>query len=86
MPILLLLCFAGFISAAGPVTPAPPALDTVAAPLTVSADWLAQHLNDASLVMIHTGDREGYEAGHIPGAVYLPLDEIATPVTADPRL
>ena len=36
--------------------------------LVVSADWLKQHINDHGLVLLHVGDKAGYEAGHIPGA------------------
>lgn len=36
--------------------------------LVVDAAWLAQHLNDPDLVLLHVGDKGGYEAAHIPGA------------------
>ena len=37
--------------------------------MVVSTDWLAQHLNDPKLVVIHFADDEKqFNAGHIPGA------------------
>ncbi len=54
------------------------------APLVVTADWLAQHLDDRSLVLVHVGDRADYDVAHIPGALFLPMTEITTPLTADP--
>ncbi len=36
--------------------------------LLVSGEWLAQHLNDSNLVVLHVGSSQDYEAGHIPGA------------------
>lgn len=48
-------------------------------PLVTTA-WLAEHLGDADLVIIDCrsaagAGREAYAEGHIPGAVYLHLDE-----------
>ena len=36
--------------------------------LVVNAGWLAGHLNDKDLVILHVGSEAGYKAGHIPGA------------------
>jgi thiosulfate/3-mercaptopyruvate sulfurtransferase len=36
--------------------------------LVVSAAWLSQHLRDPGLVVLHVGDRAGYDSGHVPGA------------------
>jgi len=36
--------------------------------LLVSATWLAAHLNDPNLVLLHVGDKAGYTAQHIKGA------------------
>lgn len=51
--------------------------------LTVSEEWLAAHLNDENLVILHVGDGEGYQAGHIPGARLISLGAISAPVEAD---
>ena len=46
--------------------------------MIVQSDWLAQHLNDKNIVVLHVGvDRKSYEQGHIPGARFLPLASIA---------
>ena len=45
--------------------------------LLVSTGWLAEHLDDPGVVVLHVGsDRAGYDRGHIPGARFLPLDAI----------
>jgi thiosulfate/3-mercaptopyruvate sulfurtransferase len=40
------------------------------AELTVTAAWLARHLKDPDLVLLHVGDRTEYDKAHIPGARY----------------
>ena len=45
----------------------------------VPASWLAQHLNDANLVVVQVeGRRDAYSRGHIPGARFLALADFAT--------
>jgi thiosulfate/3-mercaptopyruvate sulfurtransferase len=40
----------------------------------VSAEWLAGHLDDADLRIVHvSGDRRVYERDHVPGAVFCDL-------------
>ena len=47
--------------------------------LVVSTQWLADHLTDANLVIVHIGhDQSDYRAAHIPGARYLAMDKFAT--------
>jgi thiosulfate/3-mercaptopyruvate sulfurtransferase len=46
--------------------------------MIVSTDWLAQHLNDKSLVLLHVGDKKDYDAAHIPGAQYIQSTDIST--------
>jgi len=45
--------------------------------LVVDAAWLKQHINDADLVLLHVGDKDGYAAGHIPGARFVSLGDIS---------
>jgi thiosulfate/3-mercaptopyruvate sulfurtransferase len=40
------------------------------AELTVSPAWLAQHLKDPDLVLLHVGDKGEYDKAHIAGARY----------------
>jgi thiosulfate/3-mercaptopyruvate sulfurtransferase len=47
------------------------------APVVVSTDWLAKHMNDPNLVLLHVGNRKEYDAGHIPGARYVTLDDVS---------
>ncbi len=47
--------------------------------LVVSTQWLADHLSDPNLVIVHIAHDEGdYRAAHIPGARYLAMDKFAT--------
>jgi thiosulfate/3-mercaptopyruvate sulfurtransferase len=36
--------------------------------LLVSPSWLASHMSDKDLVILHVGGEAGYQKGHIPGA------------------
>jgi len=45
--------------------------------LLVSPAWLAAHLNDASLVLLHIGDRADYATRHIAGARFVALSDLA---------
>jgi thiosulfate/3-mercaptopyruvate sulfurtransferase len=47
--------------------------------MIVSTEWLAQHLNDKSLVLLHVGDKKDYDIAHIPGAQYIQTSDISTP-------
>jgi hypothetical protein len=46
--------------------------------LIVSTEWLAQHLNDNSLVLLQVGEKNEYVAGHIPGAQFINVADIST--------
>lgn len=45
--------------------------------LVVSPSWLASHLGDSNLVLLHVGDKKGYEAQHLPGARFVALSDIS---------
>ena len=45
--------------------------------LLVTADWLAAHLDDPQLVLLHVGPRDAYATEHIRGARFVDLREIA---------
>jgi len=48
------------------------------ASMLVQTSWLAVHLSDKNLVILHVGaNRAAYDTGHIPGARFLALSEIA---------
>ena len=61
----------------------------------VTTEWLAARLGDANTVIIDaswylpTANRKPYEeylAGHIPGAIYFDMDEIADKSTGLPHM
>jgi thiosulfate/3-mercaptopyruvate sulfurtransferase len=45
--------------------------------MLVSTEWLAGHLGDASLVILHVGSQEDYGSGHIAGARLVRLADIS---------
>jgi thiosulfate/3-mercaptopyruvate sulfurtransferase len=45
--------------------------------LLVTTEWLGQHLRDPNLVLLHVGERSEYDKGHIAGARFVDLDDIA---------
>ncbi len=55
------------------------------ASLFVSSSWLADHLKDPDLVLLHVGDKPEYDAGHIPGARYLSLQDISVSDRTNPN-
>jgi thiosulfate/3-mercaptopyruvate sulfurtransferase len=66
--------FMGFVLTATLVAAAPVARKD----MLVSTDWLSQHLGDANLVVLQvSANRTSYDAGHIPGARFVGLPEIA---------
>jgi len=46
--------------------------------LVVSTSWLAQHLKDPDLVLLHVGDKVEYDVAHIPGARFVGLRDISS--------
>ena len=45
--------------------------------MLVSTSWLADHLRDPNLVILHVGTPKDYDAGHIPGARLVQLSDIS---------
>ena len=48
------------------------------AQLTVSSAWLAEHLKDPDLVVLHVGDKAEYEKEHIAGARLVRMQDVST--------
>jgi thiosulfate/3-mercaptopyruvate sulfurtransferase len=72
------------LSTAADVAPQPatapvPAAANPREALLVSTEWLAKHLDDPNLVLLHVGDEQEYRAEHIPGARFMSLRDISTP-------
>lgn len=47
--------------------------------MLVTVDWLGDHLNDPSLVLLQIGEKKDFDNGHIPGAQFLEYESISTP-------
>lgn len=45
--------------------------------LLVTPAWLARHLHDANLVLLHVGAKAAYDKAHIPGAQFISLNDIS---------
>ncbi|MCP4903212.1 MAG: sulfurtransferase [bacterium] len=45
-------------------------------PPVVSTSWLAEHLDDPDLVVLHIGAPDSYEKSHIPGAIKASLRQL----------
>ncbi|MGH7092547.1 MAG: sulfurtransferase, partial [Stellaceae bacterium] len=61
----------------------------------VSTEWLAAHLSDPNVRIVDSSfkqpgvtptAREDYDAGHIPGAVFFDIDDVAQPGTTLPHM
>jgi len=50
-----------------------------AVPPLVDVGWLAQHIADEDLVLLHVGSRDQYVAAHIPGARLVNMSDLAAP-------
>jgi thiosulfate/3-mercaptopyruvate sulfurtransferase len=58
--------------------PAQGTAGTVHSEMLLSTKWLADHLNDPNVVVLHIADSYAdYKRGHIPGARYLPMKKIS---------
>src|SRR6266481_8220629 len=76
--LLLTFLLAGSLSSAQQkATANPPTASRE--PMLVTVDWLADHLNDPSLVLLQIGDKKDYDKGHIAGAQFLEYESISTP-------
>jgi thiosulfate/3-mercaptopyruvate sulfurtransferase len=47
-----------------------------------TSEWLASHLSDANLVLLHVGTRAEYDAQHLPGARFVDPNVLARTVPA----
>ena len=61
----------------------------------VSTEWLAEHLDDPRVLVVDSSfklpgitptAKEDYDRGHIPGAVFFDIDDIAEPGTSLPHM
>ncbi len=75
---LLLLLALGLVPGVASAQTA--ASDYPNARLLVDTSWLADHLDDANLRVLDMRSASAYQSGHIPGAVSVPLDAIASTI------
>ena len=64
----------------------PAAADAGAMPLVVSPAWLAAHLADRDLVILHVGDGDAYRTRHLPGGRLVALSDISVSMQGDKAL
>jgi thiosulfate/3-mercaptopyruvate sulfurtransferase len=55
------------------------------AAINVSTAWLADHLKDPDLVLLHVGEKPEYDAAHLPGARYVALQDISVSDRTSPN-
>ena len=53
--------------------------------LLVTTEWLAKELKNPKLVLLHVGEKGEYDAGHIPGAQFLRMQDLSTPMVHDDK-
>src|SRR2546428_5191094 len=75
--LLLILLLAGSLSDAQKTAANPASAGRE--PMLVSVYWLADHINDPSLVLLQIGEKKDFDKGHIPGAQFLEYESISTP-------
>ena len=71
--LALLIVGPGLLGAQAPL----PAGKDPRASLLVSTEWLATHLKDANLVLLHVGDAKDYPAAHIAGARLVSTQDVS---------
>lgn len=55
------------------------------ASITVSTAWVAEHLKDPDLVLLHVGEKPEFDAAHLPGARYVALQDISVSDRVNPN-
>jgi thiosulfate/3-mercaptopyruvate sulfurtransferase len=78
------LALGATIAATGLVSGAPLGAQGSREALVVSTGWLADHLKDPNLLIFQLGIKAEYDAGHIPGARFITLDDVAVTDRANP--
>ena len=81
MKVFLAACLGVFLLAG-----AAHAADDTRGALLADAPWLAQHIDDPGLVLLHVGDGDDFDDGHIPGARPVSLDDISVSEHTDTGL
>jgi thiosulfate/3-mercaptopyruvate sulfurtransferase len=69
---------------AEPTAEIEPSGDYPNAHLLVTTSWLVAHLGDPGVRIIDARPSEAYAQGHVPGAVHVPLDDVASTIDGIP--
>ena len=75
----LAACRASTQQGAASASAAPNARAANAAPMLVDTKWVAEHISDRDVVVLHVGTKAQYDSGHVAGGRFVSLDEIALP-------
>ncbi len=81
---LLILAGCGIAPTVQPTPEVEPSGGYPNAHLLVTTDWLAAHLEDANLRIIDMRAPDAYREGHVPGAVNVPVGDIASTINDVP--
>jgi thiosulfate/3-mercaptopyruvate sulfurtransferase len=82
--LAILGAFAANVPAALPARVELPLAQSPASPqsprdqLLVTPAWLAAHLNEPDLILLHVGEADEYAAAHIPGARLVDMEDVST--------
>ncbi|HSL22117.1 MAG TPA: sulfurtransferase [Vicinamibacterales bacterium] len=72
--VIVTVCLAGSVGVAAGQMERPA---TQPGRMVVTPDWLAAHVEDDNLTLLHVGTVRGsYDAGHLPGARYVALSDL----------
>ena len=75
----LAACRSATSQSPAPATSAPNARGANAAPMLVDTKWVAEHINDRDVVVLHVGTKAQYDSGHVAGSRHVSLEELALP-------
>jgi thiosulfate/3-mercaptopyruvate sulfurtransferase len=56
---------------------------TIKESMLVTTEWLSEHLDDPSIIILHIGKKDEFDETHIPGARLFPVREIFLPPSED---
>lgn len=79
--LILLVAVAGCVAPAAPAAEdAAPAAAVTASDALVDTAWVEENLTAENVRLLDiSGDQEAYDAGHLPGALFLPLGNLTNP-------
>lgn len=78
-PVSILACagLVAVVASTGLLAQSASSAGQARAALLVEPAWLASHLNDEGLVILHVGRQADYDAGHIPGARLASMGDVS---------